>query len=164
MKGHDRVRPIRLTFAALLGHIIDEIALRMQNKLIYLIAGAVFLIAGCTIHVPDVQQGNILDPAVLAQIHPGLSKKQVKYLLGTPIISDAFHPERWDYVYLFQSQESPAVRKRLTLFFDKDQVSRIETEGVTLPKGASPENPETDNPNNSPAPDAKTPAPPQPSP
>ena len=162
MKGHDRVRPIRLPFAALLMRIIDEIVLRMQNNLIYLIAGVVLLVGGCTIHVPDVQQGNVLDPAVLAQIHPGLSKKQVKYLLGTPIISDPFHPERWDYVYLFQSQESPEIRKRVTLFFDKDLLSRIETDGVTMPKAAPPENPETSGPNNSSLPGATTPSPPSP--
>jgi len=136
----------------------------MQNNLIYLIAGVVLLINGCTIHIPDVQQGNVLDPALLAQIHPGLSKKQVKYLLGTPIINDAFHPERWDYIYLFQSQESPAVRKRVTLFFDNDLLSRIETDGVTLPTAAPTENPETSNLNNSSLPGSKAPSPSSPSP
>jgi outer membrane protein assembly factor BamE len=109
----------------------------MQTILIYLIASVViFTTAGCTIHVPDVQQGNVLEPAVLAQLHPGLSKKQVQFLMGTPIIRDPFHPDRWDYVYLFSSQDSKTIRKRVTVFFDHDNVSRIETDGIDLPKAA----------------------------
>ena len=107
----------------------------MQTILIYLIVSVViFTTGGCTIHVPDVQQGNVLEPAVLAQLHPGLSKKQVHFLMGTPIIRDAFHPERWDYVYLFSSQDSKTIRKRVTVFFDHDSVSRIETDGIELPE------------------------------
>lgn len=108
----------------------------MQKILIYLIASVVLLGAGCSIHRPDVQQGNVLDPEVLAQVHTGLNKKQVKFLLGTPIINDPFHPDRWDYVYLLESHDQPVTRKRLTLFFDNDVVSRIETEGISLPDSA----------------------------
>ena len=128
--------PIRLTFAALQESIISEIALRMQTILIYLIASVVIFLNGCTIHIPDVQQGNVLEPEVLAQLHPGLSKKQVKFLMGTPIIRDAFHPDRWDYVYLFASQEKKTIRQRVTIFFDHDAISRIETDGIDLPKPA----------------------------
>jgi outer membrane protein assembly factor BamE len=106
----------------------------MQTILIYLIASVVIFINGCTIHIPDVQQGNVLEPDVLAQLHTGLSKKQVQFLMGTPIIRDAFHPERWDYVYLFTSQESKTIRQRVTLFFDHDALSRIETDGIDIPK------------------------------
>ena len=136
MKDHDRVLRIRLRFAALQQPIINENTLRMQTILIYLIASVVIFISGCTIHIPDVQQGNVLEPAVLAQLHPGLSKKQVKFLMGTPIIQDAFHPERWDYVYLFSSQDSKTIRQRVTIFFDHDTLSRIETDGIDLPKAA----------------------------
>lgn len=108
----------------------------MQNILIYLIASVVMFINGCTIHIPDVQQGNVLEPDALAHLHTGLSKKQVQFLMGTPIIRDAFHPERWDYVYLFASQDSKTIRQRVTLFFDHDAVSRIETDGIDLPKAA----------------------------
>jgi outer membrane protein assembly factor BamE len=108
----------------------------MQTILIYLIASVVIFINGCTIHIPDVQQGNVLEPDVLAQLHTGLSKKQVQFLMGTPIIRDAFNPERWDYVYLFTSQESKTIRQRVTLFFDHDALSRIETDGIDIPKVA----------------------------
>ena len=130
------MRPIRLTFAALQKPIIYEVSLRMQTILIYLIASVVIFINGCTVHIPDVQQGNVLEPDVLAQLHTGLSKKQVQFLMGTPIIRDAFHPERWDYVYLFTSQDSKTIRQRVTLFFDHDALSRIETDGIDIPKAA----------------------------
>ena len=105
----------------------------MQNILIYLMAGVVLLVSGCAVHVPDVQQGNILEPAALAKLHTGLSKKQVKFLMGTPIVEDAFHPDRWDYVYWLKVEDKRPVQKRVTVFFDHDVVSRLETEGVTLP-------------------------------
>ena len=110
----------------------------MQNILIYLIAGVVLLLNGCGLHKPDVQQGNILEPDMVAQVHTGLNKKQVVFLLGTPIIKDAFHPERWDYVYLLEEQGKPPVEKRVTVFFDKDVVSRLEIEGIALPAAATP--------------------------
>jgi outer membrane protein assembly factor BamE len=116
----------------------------MQTILIYLIACVVFLVSACTIHIPDVQQGNVLEPDVLAQLHPGLSKKQVRFLMGTPIIHDAFHPDRWDYVYLLASQGSKTIRQRVTIFFDHDTLSRIETDGIALPKPA-PADPQTPN-------------------
>lgn len=108
----------------------------MQNILIYLMAGVVLLINGCAIHRPDVQQGNILTPEMLAQLHAGLSKKQVKFLLGTPVVNDAFHPDRWDYIYWFKSQEKAPVRERVTVYFDNDTVSRLDMEGITLPNSA----------------------------
>jgi outer membrane protein assembly factor BamE len=108
----------------------------MQTILIYLIASVVIFINGCTVHIPDVQQGNVLEPDVLAQLHTGLSKKQVRFLMGTPIIRDAFHPERWDYVYLFTSEDSKTIRQRVTLFFEHDTLSRIETDGIDIPKVA----------------------------
>jgi len=114
-------------------NIIDETATQMQNILIYLIAGVVLLVSGCALHRPDMQQGNILAPEVLAQLHTGLSKKQVKYLLGTPLISDAFHPDRWDYVYRLEAQGKAPQRQRLTVYFANDTVTRMEAEGITLP-------------------------------
>lgn len=106
----------------------------MQTILIYLIVSVVILVNGCTIHIPEVQQGNILETDVLAQLHTGLSKKQVQFLMGTPIIRDAFHPDRWDYVYLLVAQDKKTKRQRVTVFFDHDTVSRIETDGIDLPK------------------------------
>ncbi len=69
----------------------------------------------------DVQQGNVLDQDMVAQLKPGQTKEQVRYLLGTPMIADIFHQQRWDYVYRFKSGKTGEVdTRRLTLFFDAD--------------------------------------------
>ena len=47
----------------------------------------------------DVQQGNFLDQEMVAKLKPGMTRSQVRFLLGTPLIADPFHPDRWDYVY-----------------------------------------------------------------
>ncbi len=69
----------------------------------------------------DVQQGNALDQDAVAQLKPGQTKDQVRFLLGTPLITDIFHQQRWDYVYRFKSGSSGEVdTRRLTVFFDAD--------------------------------------------
>ncbi|MCL2346297.1 MAG: outer membrane protein assembly factor BamE [Desulfobulbus sp.] len=69
----------------------------------------------------DVQQGNVLDQDMVAQLKPGQTKDQVRFLLGTPLITDIFHQQRWDYVYRFKSGSTGEVdTRRLTVFFDAD--------------------------------------------
>ena len=62
------------------------------------------LMAGCgsrlfTVFKIDIQQGNIVDPEKVEQLQVGMTKEQVEFLMGTPLIADPFHPDRWDYVY-----------------------------------------------------------------
>ena len=47
----------------------------------------------------DIQQGNYITQEMVSQLKPGMSKEQVRYVLGTPLVTDIFHAERWDYVY-----------------------------------------------------------------
>jgi outer membrane protein assembly factor BamE len=69
----------------------------------------------------DIQQGNVLTQEMVAQLKPGQSKDQVRFILGTPILADVFHAQRWDYVYRFQNGRTNAVdSRRLSVFFDKD--------------------------------------------
>jgi outer membrane protein assembly factor BamE len=69
----------------------------------------------------DVQQGNVLDQDMVAQLKPGQTREQVRFLLGTPLITDVFHQQRWDYVYRFKSGRTGEVdTRRLTVFFDAD--------------------------------------------
>ncbi|MDR2188539.1 MAG: outer membrane protein assembly factor BamE [Azonexus sp.] len=76
----------------------------------------------------DVQQGNVLRQDMVAQLKPGQTKDQVRFLLGTPLIADIFHQQRWDYVYRFKSGKTGEVEsRRLTLFFDADnRLQRVE--------------------------------------
>ncbi|MDO9219802.1 MAG: outer membrane protein assembly factor BamE [Thiobacillus sp.] len=90
------------------------------------------LLSGCSVvqkigpHRIDVQQGNALDPENVARLKPGLTRSQVRFLLGTPLVVDPFRNDRWDYVYVFYEAGRLVEQKRITLFFDGDVLSRIE--------------------------------------
>jgi outer membrane protein assembly factor BamE len=77
-------------------------------------------------HRIDVQQGNALDQESVAKLKPGLNRSQVRFLLGTPLLVDPFHNNRWDYVYVSYKGGKLAEQKRITLFFDNDILQRIE--------------------------------------
>ncbi len=100
------------------------------------------LIAGCSgvnigPHRIDVQQGNALDQENVARLKPGLSRSQVRFLLGTPLVVDPFRTDRWDYVYVYYKAGKLAEQKRITLFFDGDTLARIEGD-LPEPKPVEP--------------------------
>ena len=67
----------------------------------------------------DVQQGNVLTQEMVAQLRPGLTKDQVRFVLGTPMLMDMFHAERWDYVYRLRNGATGDVEMRkFSVFFD----------------------------------------------
>jgi len=69
----------------------------------------------------DVQQGNVLTQEMVAQLKPGQTRDQVRFILGTPMLTDVFHGQRWDYVYRFQNGRTNAVEaRRLSVLFDQD--------------------------------------------
>ena len=75
----------------------------------------------------DIQQGNHLDAETVGQVQEGMTRKQVRFLLGTPMIEDPFHAERWDYVYfLKQGRERQGEEHHLIVYFSGDNVARIE--------------------------------------
>lgn len=73
-----------------------------------------------------VQQGNLITADMVDQLQLGMTKSQVRYLLGTPLLEDMFHTNRWDYTYTIQRGHEPMSTKRLTVFFTDDALSRIE--------------------------------------
>jgi len=73
-----------------------------------------------------VQQGNIINEEMVDSLQPGMNKRQVRFLLGTPLLVDLFHPGRWDYTYTIRRGHQPMEAKRLTLFFEDDALVRIE--------------------------------------
>jgi outer membrane protein assembly factor BamE len=83
----------------------------------------------------DVQQGNNIDPVVASRLRVGMTRDQVRFLLGTPLVADIFHADRWDYVYRRQANASaPVEMRRLVVFFKADVLERVEGEG--FPEGA----------------------------
>lgn len=73
----------------------------------------------------DVRQGNYITQEMVAQLKPGQSRDQVRFILGTPLVADPYHAERWDYVYRFQPGHGEAQQRRVTIFFSDNKLSRI---------------------------------------
>ena len=86
-----------------------------------------------TVHKIDVQQGNAVEPEKVSQLELGMTKEQVKFLLGSPLIQDAFHPDRWDYVFFLIPDYGDIEQRRLVVHFDGDIVSAINRDNVPEP-------------------------------
>lgn len=107
----------------------------MFVKFIIIILGLTLTLSACNSkrissfpsHKMIVKQGNELDLAVLAQLQNGLSRAQVRALLGSPLLMDPFHQNRWDYVYqTTRNGIAFGEQKQLTIHFEGDSVSRFE--------------------------------------
>jgi outer membrane protein assembly factor BamE len=87
------------------------------------------LTAGCVYRMA-IQQGNFLEPRSVDKLEIGMTRSQVRYLLGTPMVPDTFDLDRWDYVYyLKKGRVHGPVHRRLTVYFAGDKVDRVEKEG-----------------------------------
>lgn len=85
------------------------------------------LSACIVVYRPDVQQGNEVTAAQVALLKQGMTRTQVRFVLGTPLISDPFHPDRWDYFYSLRLGRDPKVEtRRVTVYFRNDVLERIE--------------------------------------
>ena len=73
----------------------------------------------------DVQQGNIIEQSQLDQLRPNMSKKQVQFILGSPMLDNVFHKNRWDYIYINQPSGQDKVQQQLSVFFNNDKVTGI---------------------------------------
>lgn len=102
---------------------------RLALPTIYLALGAV-LASGC-VYKMNIQQGNYLVPDSVSQLKEGMTRSQVRFLLGTPMVPVAFDDSRWDYYYYFASQKLKApLKRRLTVYFEDEKVARYENQGV----------------------------------
>jgi outer membrane protein assembly factor BamE len=85
----------------------------------------------------DVQQGNLLDAEDVDQVEVGMTRSQVRFLLGTPMVADTFDKDRWDYVYsLRRGHERKVTKRHLVVWFEGDKVVRVE-EPLPVPRAAS---------------------------
>lgn len=94
----------------------------------------------------DVQQGNVLSQEMVAQLKPGQTRDQVRFLLGTPLIADMFHQQRWDYVYRYQNGQTGQVEvRKFAVFFNSDgrlervngDVALADTDELNMPTARS---------------------------
>ncbi len=89
------------------------------------------LLAGCSsvpslLYKIDIQQGNVITHEMLGKIKPGMTRAQVRFVLGSPVISDAFHGNRWDYVYRLEQEGRLIEQHRITAFFEDDRLTHTE--------------------------------------
>ena len=74
----------------------------------------------------DVRQGNYVTQEMVSQLKPGMSRDQVRFVLGTPLVNDVFHVDRWDYVYRLQPGKGGVQERRLTVVFEDGKLARLE--------------------------------------
>jgi len=102
-----------------------------------LILSLPFLTAACALapglnpYRIEIQQGNYITQEMVAQLKPGLTRDQVRFVLGTPLVSDIFHEERWDYVFMRQrASRSEIEYGRIAVFFDDGKLKRVEEDMI----------------------------------
>lgn len=106
-----------------------------MKKLTFLLAAATSLsITACStiltnlpgVYTLDIEQGNIIDQSMVNQLRPNMTKRQVLYIMGSPMLTDAFHEKRWDYLYSEQPGGEDRVQKRVSLFFNGDNLMGVQ--------------------------------------
>lgn len=105
---------------------------RRKHLLITLAAAlcAGLALPGCVYRM-NIQQGNYLEPRAISQLQVGMTRSQVRYLLGTPMVPDAFDNDRWDYLYYLKKGRLRAPEQRhLIVYFKDDKVSRFDNSHV----------------------------------
>ena len=102
----------------------------MFNKFILIFVSALLVsVSGCSSFSPykmDIRQGNYITPEMRQKVKVGMSRQQVSSILGSPLVSDVFHANRWDYIYRFEEKTKLVEQQRLTVYFDGEFVSRID--------------------------------------
>lgn len=78
------------------------------------------------VYTLEIQQGNMVDQDMIDQLRPKMSKKQVLYIMGSPMLVDVFHQKRWDYLYSKQVDGEAREQKRISLYFDGDTLTGIQ--------------------------------------
>ncbi len=73
----------------------------------------------------DVLQGNVVTREQVQALQTGMPREQVRSILGTPLLTSAFHADRWDYVFSFRRQGQPAQQRKVTVFFQRDALERV---------------------------------------
>jgi outer membrane protein assembly factor BamE len=96
---------------------------------------AVLALTACVYRI-DIQQGNLLDDEDITQVQVGMTRSQVQFLLGTPMVADSFHRDRWDYAYYLRRGRSPDVAQRwVVVHFENDRVARVDRDLELQPPG-----------------------------
>ncbi len=100
---------------------------------------AAVLFTGCGPYKMDIRQGNLVTPDQRERLKLGMTHTQVRALLGSPLVADPFHPDRWDYVYYLEHRREKVASQRMTLYFQGDKLTKID-DAEMPPPAANGEN------------------------
>jgi outer membrane protein assembly factor BamE len=117
----------------------------------------------------DIQQGNYISQEMVSQLKIGMTKEQVRYVLGTPLVADIFHADRWDYVYYYDPRRGQREARKIAVVFESGKLSRLLGDVVAAesaaPRGVAPQATPSSAPSESaaeaPKPQPAAPKPPQ---
>ena len=100
-------------------------SLAMKRLLLLIVLCSTLATAGC-VYRASISQGNLISEEDLDQVALDMTRSQVRFLLGTPLIDDPFHADRWDYVYYLKvGREEASFERWVSIFFENDRVSEI---------------------------------------
>jgi len=95
-------------------------------------------IPGVTPYRMVIQQGNFISQEMVSQLKPGMSKEQVRFILGTPLVTDIFHADRWDYVFYRESADGKREQRNLSVLFENSKLVRVLGD-LMPPEAATPQ-------------------------
>ena len=93
---------------------------------------AALLVAGCSVeNIPgiyriDIQQGNVVTQEMIDQLEPGMDRRKVRFILGTPLLTDTFNADRWDYIYSYQRGGGERIQRRVSVHFENEKLTKVE--------------------------------------
>ena len=104
---------------------------KITRLLLLLVSAALTSCSTISDHIPgvyrlDIQQGNIIDQEMIDDLRPNMTKRQVLYILGSPMLIDVFHQKRWDYIYSKQPGREVRQQQRISLFFENDILASVQ--------------------------------------
>lgn len=94
-------------------------------------------LSGCSgigfpgVYLINIDQGNIVEQDMVDQLKPDMTRRQVRFLLGTPIVEDTFNNDRWDYIRVVRRGNDTLLRRRLTVVFEDDVLVDVEGDYVS---------------------------------
>lgn len=101
--------------------------LSIRNSVALAMAMGILIVSSGCVYRVSISQGNIVEEEDLDQVEVGMTRNQVRFLLGTPMVDDPFRKNRWDYVYYVKIGRNDATAKRwVTILFDGETVSEIQ--------------------------------------
>lgn len=120
---------------------MNRVSASRRQRLARSVACIALLVAGCSSsswvtplspYRIDIQQGNAITQEMVSKLKPGMTRAQVRFALGTPLIVDEFRTDRWDYVYYFQKPNAPREYRHIVVLFKGDRLERLEGDVVPL--------------------------------